>query len=66
MPITDAKRRSNKRWNDAHMKERYDRIQLVVSKGKRDDIKAYADGKAMTVSEYIKSLISADMGGVGL
>ena len=66
MPISDAKRRSNKKWNDANMKERYDRIQLVVAKGKRDAIKDHAAKKGATVNEYIKKLISDDMGGLDL
>jgi len=66
MPMSEKKRLSNKKWNDANLKVRYDRIQLVVNKGKRDIIKAHADGKGMTVNEYVRKLISDDMGGLDL
>ena len=32
-PMSEAKRAANKKWNDANLKDKYDRIQLVVPKG---------------------------------
>lgn len=42
-PISEARKRANKKWNDAHMKERYDRVQLVLPKGKKEDLQAIAE-----------------------
>lgn len=53
-------------YKNQFQREKYDRIAVQVKKGKRDVIKAYADDKGMTVNEYIKKLISDDMGGLDL
>ena len=63
MPLSEKKRISNKKWNDANISACYDRINFVVKKGARDKIKKHADSKDLGISEYIKRLISADMGG---
>lgn len=42
MPISDAKRKANKKWNDANLKDKYDRIQLVVPKGEKEEIERAA------------------------
>lgn len=60
-PISEAQKRANKKWNDAHMKERYDRIQLVVPKGKREEIKARASDLGLTVNAYVLRLIDEDL-----
>lgn len=61
MPMSDAKKRANKKWNDANMKDRYDRIQVVVPKGQKDIIKAAADKAGESVNEYIKKSIDERM-----
>ena len=66
VPISEAKRRSNKKWNDENIKDYYDRVNFVVKKGLREKIKSHAESKGMGISEYIKKLISADMGGIEL
>ena len=43
------------------MKEKYDRIGLMVPKGQKEIIKAYAKSKNMSVNEYINSLIRAEL-----
>ncbi len=58
MPISDARRKANKKWNDANMKERYDRIQLVVPKGKKDVIRAHAESKGESVNAFINRAIN--------
>ena len=42
MPMSEAKKRANKKWNDANVKDLYDRINFVVKKGQRDIIKEHA------------------------
>lgn len=61
MPISDAKRKANKKWNDINLKERYDRIQLVVPIGRKDAIKLCADSKGLSLNAYIIQLIEKDM-----
>ncbi len=43
------------------MKEKYDRIGLMVPKGQKEIIKAYAKSKNMSVNEFINSLIRAEL-----
>ncbi len=62
-PMSEARKRANKNWNDANMKERYDRIQLVVPKGQRDVIKDRAAALGVSVNAYILGLVSADLAG---
>ena len=51
MPISEAKKKANKKWNDENMKDRYDRIQIVVPKGQKGIIQAAAavDHKAVGI-----------------
>ena len=39
----------------------YDRIAVVVPKGKKDEIKAHADSRGESVNAYIWRLIQEDM-----
>lgn len=60
-PMSDARRAANKKWNDANLKDKYDRIQLVVPKGEKDTIKAAADLAGEKVNEYIKKAVRERM-----
>ena len=40
----------------------YDRLQLVVPKGRKEDIEAYARNKGESVNGLINALLRADMG----
>lgn len=53
-------------YKNQFQRENYDRIALQVKKGQRDVIKAHAASKGMKANEYIKKLISDDMGGLDL
>ena len=66
MPMSEAKRKSNKKWNDAHLKERYDRIQVLVQKGQKDVIKSSALARGETVNEYIRRAIALRMSEGGI
>ena len=44
----------------------YDRITIVVKKSSTPKLKERAASKGLTMSGYIKGLISADMGGIDL
>jgi len=62
MPISEAKRKSNKKWNDANMKERYDRIQLVVPKGKKEHIQDAATAGGMSLNGFVNEAIDEKLG----
>ena len=61
LSISEARKKANKKWNDAHMKERYDRIQLVSPKGEGDTIKAAAAASGQSVNSYILSAVREKM-----
>ncbi len=48
------------RYKNQHSKDHYDRINLVVPKGRRAELKAFCDKMDISVNEYIKLLIMAD------
>ena len=53
MSLSEARKQANKKWNDANMKERYDRIQLVVPKGEKEVIQAAASQNGASLNAYI-------------
>lgn len=55
--MSEAKKRANKKWNDANMKERYDRVQLVLPKGRKAELQAAAEQHGQSVNGFINSLI---------
>ena len=61
MPLSEARKKANKKWNDANMKDKYDRIQLVVPKGQKNAIQAAAQAQGESVNEYIKKAVEARM-----
>ena len=60
-PMTQARRDANKKWNDANLKERYDRVQLVLPKGEKDVIKAAADKSGCSLNAYVGEAIRQRM-----
>lgn len=58
-PISEARKRANKKWNDAHMKERYDRVQLVLPKGRKEELQAVAERHGQSVNAFMISLLDA-------
>ena len=61
MPISEAKKKANKKWNDANQKTLYDRINVLAPKGKRDAIKAAASLHGQTTSAYIVQAVDERM-----
>lgn len=60
-PMSEARRAANKKWNDANLKERYDRVQLVLQKGEKDIIKAAADKSGCSLNAYVLEAIKQRM-----
>ncbi len=57
MSLTEAQKRANQKYNA----KAYDQIKIVVPKGERDKIKAFAEAKGMSLNGYISDLIAKDM-----
>ena len=47
--------------SNKYQAKRYDRIALLVEKGERELIKAYAESQGKSLNAYINDLIKADM-----
>ncbi|MGN1021243.1 MAG: hypothetical protein ACI4O7_12830 [Aristaeellaceae bacterium] len=61
-PLSEAHKRANKKWNDENLAKRYDRIQLVVPKGRKVDIEAYAKARGESVNGLINDLLCTALG----
>lgn len=48
-------------YRNKFISENYDRINLTVPKGKKDEIKAHAESRGESVNAYIWRLIQEDM-----
>lgn len=48
-------------YQNAYIREKYDRISLTVPKGRRDEIKQRAASSGKSVNEYINGLIDQDL-----
>lgn len=62
MAMTEAKRRANKKWNDANMTAKYDRISVLVPKGRKQAVEAFAREHGESVNGLVNALLRADMG----
>lgn len=61
-PLSEARKRANKKWNDENQAKRYDRIQLVVPKGRKTDIDEYAKAQGESVNGLMNSLLREALG----
>lgn len=61
-PMSEARKRANKKWNDENMAKKYDRIQLVVPKGRKSDIETYAKAKGESVNGLMNALLRDALG----
>lgn len=55
--LTEAQKKANQKY----CAKAYDQIKLLVPKGKREEIKAVATAKGLSLNAYIISLIEADI-----
>ena len=60
-PLTEARKRANKKWNDENMAKKYDRIQLVVPKGRKEEIETFAKERGESVNGLINLLLREAM-----
>ena len=66
MALSEARKKANKKWNDKNLKERYDRIQLVVPIGKKEIIQNYARNNGETLNGFIYRLIKDELKANGI
>ncbi len=62
MAMTEARKRANKKWNDAHMKEFYERVTMIVPRGQKKTIEMRAKEIGTGLSGYLNMLVKADLG----
>lgn len=62
MAMTEAKRRANKKWNDVNMKAKYDRLSILVPKGRKLAVEAFAREHGESVNGMVNRLVRAEMG----
>ena len=62
MPMSDAKRKANKRWNDENMVKKYDRLSILVPKGRKEAIEAHAKNRGESVNGLVNTLLRSNMG----
>lgn len=55
--------KASTRAQNKYINKAYDRINLVVEKGRKDVIRAYAEANGESVNGYINRLIDEDMKG---
>ena len=55
--MSEAKKKANRKYNE----KAYDQLKIVVKKGERDIIKAYAESIGKSLNGYINDLIVSDM-----
>lgn len=60
-PISDARKRANKKWNDANMSKLYDRVNFIMPKGMKEKIQTAASKTGESVSAYILRAVTAQM-----
>ena len=61
-PLSDARKRANKKWNNENQAKRYDRIQLVVPKGRKNEIDEYAKAQGESVNGLMNTLLREAIG----
>ena len=54
MALTEAKKRANKKWNEAHP---YGRITFLVTASQKEEIKEAAERSGESISEYSKKAV---------
>ena len=59
VPLSEAKKQANKRWNEANP---YDHVPLFVPLGGKAQIKEHAAAEGESVNAYINKAITARMG----
>lgn len=62
MALSEARKRANKKWNEANMADRYDRIQIIVPKGHKATIQVAADKEQESINGFVNKAVLARLG----
>ncbi len=57
MPISEARKRANAKYN----LKAYDRIELKVAKGKKEEIRIFAEANGESINAFVNRAISEAM-----
>ena len=57
MPVSKAQQRAVKKYSAAH----YDRLEILLPKGRRETIRRAAAGRGLSVNGYVAALVCADL-----
>jgi predicted HicB family RNase H-like nuclease len=57
-PMSDAKKRANKKWNAANLNQRYDHVHLVLDNGLKSQLQAHAKAHGESLNGFINRAIS--------
>lgn len=60
--LSEARKRANKKWNDANLSVKYDRIQIVVPKGRKATVEALAAARGESVNGLVNGLLRGAAG----
>ena len=58
MPISEAQKRATIKY----MKNNYDRLEIKVPKGRKDEIKAHAESRGESLNGYVVQAVEERMG----
>jgi len=61
MPISEAKKRANKKWNEANMNKLYDRGNVLFPKGKKEEIQAHAADMGESLNAFVNRAVTETM-----
>ena len=61
MPLSDAKKKANKTWNDANLKIKYDNVNLVLPKGKKPLMQEHAKKQNESLNGFVNRAIDETM-----
>lgn len=62
MPLSEARKRANKKWNDANMSTIYSRLSIFVPKARKETIEAYAKAKNLSINGLVNELLRTELG----
>lgn len=56
--MTEAKKRANKKWNDANMAKKYDHAHVLFDKGKKQVYIEHAANRGESLNKFINRVIN--------
>jgi len=57
MAYSEAQKEASRKYNEKN----YDRLYITVPKGRKEDIKKYAESKGLSLNEFVVKIIEKNM-----